>query len=134
MDTRINYIYLNAAYTNDDAIAHLMHDFRETNPEKMHSELLAKRVRYFKETEKGMREMCKIWDDIREDGRKEGKYEGKKEGRYETLLKLLSSKFGSLSSQTQEANENSSIEQLDKLTLSIFNINSIEDVNRILMN
>ena len=60
-------------------------DFSCTNAEDMNYSVLADRVRYFKEDEKGVSTMCKAMEDMRneahEEGRLEGKIEGKIEGR-----------------------------------------------------
>ena len=47
----------------------------------------------------------------------------------ETLLKV---KLGSISRSLEEQLSNTSIEQLDELTVNIFNINSEEDVMKLL--
>ena len=64
-----------------------MHDFSCTNAEDMNYSVLADRVRYFKEDEKGVSTMCKAMEDMRneahEEGRMEGIIEGKIEGRIE---------------------------------------------------
>ena len=43
----------------------LMHDFRETDPDKMIYPMLAKKSRYFKESEEGVAIMCKMMEDMR---------------------------------------------------------------------
>ena len=58
-------IYVNGSYKNDnDPIGKLMHDFRCTNPEDMFYTLLAKPVKYFKETEGGRKDMCKAVEEL----------------------------------------------------------------------
>ncbi len=52
-----------------------MHDFKCTNPNDMYYDLLRERVKYFKEDKRGVKEMCKIWDDIKKEGIQEGKLE-----------------------------------------------------------
>ena len=42
-----------------------MHDFFCTDPDDMHYEELANKVRYFKEDEKGVAAMCKVLEDMR---------------------------------------------------------------------
>lgn len=60
-------IYVNGSYKNDsDPIGKLMHDFRCTNPEDMFYSLLAKQVKYFKETEGGRKDMCKAVEELAE--------------------------------------------------------------------
>ena len=49
-----------------------MHDFFCSDPNDMYSEVLAERVRFFKEDEKGVAAMCKIMEEIRKDGEVQG--------------------------------------------------------------
>ena len=44
-----------------------MHDFYCTDPGKMHYKVLADRVRYFKEDERGVKQLCKAMEDMREE-------------------------------------------------------------------
>ena len=80
-------IYVNSQIKNETELGKLMHDFLCTNAEDMNYSVLADRVRYFKEDEKGVSTMCKAMEDMRneahEEGRLEGKIEGKIEGRIE---------------------------------------------------
>ena len=80
-------IYVNSQIKNETELGKLMHDFSCTNAEDMNYSVLADRVRYFKEDEKGVSTMCKAMEDMRneahEEGRREGKIEGKIEGRIE---------------------------------------------------
>ena len=60
-------IYVNGSYKNDsDPIGKLMHDFRCTSPADMFYSLLAKQVKYFKETEGGRKVMCKAVEELAE--------------------------------------------------------------------
>ncbi|MCC8130196.1 MAG: PD-(D/E)XK nuclease family transposase [Oscillospiraceae bacterium] len=59
-------IYVNGAYTNEDSpIGKLVHDFRCKSPDEMYYEILSDRDRYFKETEGGRDDMCKLMDDFK---------------------------------------------------------------------
>ena len=50
-----------------------MHDFYCTDPKDMNYKILAERVRYFKEDEKGVATMCRVMEDMRnETAREEG--------------------------------------------------------------
>ena len=77
-DTDINYedgkhiLYVNGSYDGDDAIGRLMHDFRCSEAKEMNYQLMAQRTRYLKENEKGVEKMCRISEEIREEGRLEG--------------------------------------------------------------
>lgn len=60
-------IYVNGSYKNDDdPVGKLMHDFRCTSSVDMFYPLLAKQVRYFKETEGGREIMCKAFEELAE--------------------------------------------------------------------
>ena len=48
----------------------LMHDFFCTDPDDMHYKVLADKVRYFKEDEKGVATMCKAMEDMRNEAAK----------------------------------------------------------------
>ncbi|MBQ7919529.1 MAG: PD-(D/E)XK nuclease family transposase, partial [Lachnospiraceae bacterium] len=73
-------LYVNGAYEGDDAVGHLMHDFRCSNTEDMHSDVLRETAKYFKETKEGQRKVCKVWDEIRQEGIDMGKEIGKEIG------------------------------------------------------
>ncbi|MCD7776052.1 MAG: Rpn family recombination-promoting nuclease/putative transposase [Firmicutes bacterium] len=47
------------------ALGRLIHDFKCTAAKDMYYDVLAQRVRYFKETEGGIRQMCKVMEDMR---------------------------------------------------------------------
>ena len=57
-------IYVNGACRDESPLGILMQDFFCTNPEDMHYQVLAERVRYFKENEKGVAAMSKILEDM----------------------------------------------------------------------
>ena len=48
-----------------------MHDFTCINAKDMYYEVLADRVHYFKEDEKGVAEMCELMEDLLDSGKKE---------------------------------------------------------------
>ena len=67
-DDKAHTVYVNAAYSNEEnEIGRLMHDFRETDPKKMHNAILADRVGYFKNDPEGRSIMCKAMEDMRND-------------------------------------------------------------------
>ena len=51
-------IYVNAGKQEDTPLGRLMHDFHCTQADDMHYEVLANRVRHFKENEEGVTTMC----------------------------------------------------------------------------
>ena len=65
-------LYVNGAYRDETPLGKLMHDFSCTNPADMHYELLAERVRFFKENKEGVAIMCKAMEDMRNQTLKEG--------------------------------------------------------------
>ena len=73
-------LYVNGEYRGESDIGRLMHDFNCTRAEDMNFELMAERTRYLKENPKGVSEMCKVMEDMRNEALKEGIKEGKKEG------------------------------------------------------
>ena len=48
-----------------------MHDFYCTDPKDMNYKILAERVRYFKEDEKGVATMCRVMEDMRNETARE---------------------------------------------------------------
>ena len=78
---------LDIEYRDNSDIGRLMHDFNCTNASDMYFDLLAEKTRYLKENPKGVNEMCKVMEDLRNEsyaeGHKEGRAEGRAEGREE---------------------------------------------------
>ena len=58
----------------------LMHDFSCTNANDMYFDVLAKKVRYFKEDERGIEVMCKLMEDMRDQVRIDNAIEMLKDG------------------------------------------------------
>ncbi|MBM6799584.1 hypothetical protein H7U28_12345, partial [Coprobacillus cateniformis] len=69
-----------------------MHDFLCSETSDMHYEFLRKRVSYFKETEGGRKEMCEIWEEIKQEGIIEGEARGEMKGMVKSIQKLMSKK------------------------------------------
>ena len=57
-----------------------MHDFFCIDPNDMYSDVLAERVRFFKEDEKGVATMCKVMEEIYNDGIAIGEVRGEVRG------------------------------------------------------
>lgn len=72
-------LYVNGEYQGDSDIGKLMHDFNCTRAGDMNFELMAERTRYLKEDPKGVSEMCRVMEDMRNESLKEGIKEGMKE-------------------------------------------------------
>lgn len=58
-------LYVNGEYRGDSDIGRLMHDFNCINADDMNFELMADRTRYLKENPEGVKEMCKVMEDMR---------------------------------------------------------------------
>ena len=58
-------IYVNSQVKDQTALGKLMHDFSCINAKDMHYKILADRVRYFKEDEKGVETICKAREEMR---------------------------------------------------------------------
>ena len=77
-------IYVNGSYKDDnDPVGKLMHDFRCLSSVDMFYPVLAKQVKYFKETEGGQKIMCQIFEDLAEKRANERVEEVRKEIRME---------------------------------------------------
>ena len=86
-DTHI--LYVNAKIQDDTELGKLMHDFMCPDPREMNYKVLSDRARYFKETEKGVANMCTVFEEVKEEGREEGLEEGRQEGRRSACRELL---------------------------------------------
>ena len=68
-------IYVNSQIKDESALGMLMHDFSCTDAKDMKYKILADRVRYFKEDEKGVATMCKIMEDMKNEAAKRNSIE-----------------------------------------------------------
>lgn len=78
-------LYVNGEYRGENKLGKLMHDFNCTQASDMNYKLMAERTRYLKENPKGVSEMCRIMEDMRNESLKEGIQEEKKM----TVLRML---------------------------------------------
>ena len=58
-------LYVNGKYRGNDELGKLMHDFLCTDPDDMNYEELAKKARYFKQSDEGGAAMCQMLEDMR---------------------------------------------------------------------
>lgn len=65
-DDGIFIMYVNGEY-RDGEIGRLMHDFNCTDADDMNYKLMAERTRYLKENLEGVRYMCRIMEEMREE-------------------------------------------------------------------
>lgn len=70
-DDEAHIIYVNGQYKGDDPIGDLMHDFHCKKADDMKNKILADRTRYLKESDKGVKHMCRIMEDFAKEERKE---------------------------------------------------------------
>ena len=73
-------IYANSLIQDETELGKLMHDFFCTDPDDMNYKILSERVRYFKESERGVKTMCKMMQELRAEGYNEGWKGGLAEG------------------------------------------------------
>lgn len=93
-------LYVNGEYRGDSALEKLMHDFNCTDAGEMNYELLAQKTRYLKENPKGVSEMCKVMEELRN----ESYAEGRAEGTFATLAGLVRDGLLSIREASQRVN------------------------------
>ncbi len=76
-----NIIYVNSDKQEDTELGRLMHDLHCKDAKDMHSDILSSRVHELKETEEGVREMCKDMEEIYSEGMEKGIERGIESGR-----------------------------------------------------
>lgn len=97
-------LYVNGEYRGDSALGKLMHDFNCTDAGEMNYELLAQKTRYLKENPKGVSEMCKVMEELRNESYAEGREEGRAEGTFATLAGLVRDGLLSIREASQRVN------------------------------
>ena len=76
-------IYVNGSIrTDDSALGKLMSDFYCTKADGMYYKELSDKVRHYKESEEGVKTMCDIWEEVKNEGKIEASIENAK-----TMLK-----------------------------------------------
>ena len=73
-------LYVNGEYQSESPLGHLMHDFFCRDPNDMYSDVLAERVRFFKEDKKGVATMCKVMEELYNEGVAIGEVRGEVRG------------------------------------------------------
>ena len=79
-DDGAHILYVNGEYQSESPLGRLMHDFFCSDPNDMYSDVLAERVRFFKEDKKGVAAMCKVMEEIYNDGIAIGEVRGEVRG------------------------------------------------------
>lgn len=78
-DDKAHIIYVNAEVQDDTPLGRLMQDFMQTKAENINYSVLADRVRYFKETDKGVNSMCRAMEEMRAEAAREAAAKAAKE-------------------------------------------------------
>ena len=107
-------IYVNGEYRGNDAVGRLMHDFFCTRATDMNYSVLADRVSDFKESDKGVSDMCESLDDLMQlrqemfknqginQGRAEGRAEGQSEINALNSILIKAGRFDDLTRATED--------------------------------
>ena len=75
-EDREHIIYVNSKKQEDTELGRLMYDLHCKNAKDMYSDILSSRVYELKETEEGVKEMCKDMEEIYNEGRESGRQLG----------------------------------------------------------
>lgn len=92
-------VYANAAWHGHDELGSLMADFCQSDPDAIRDEMLRKRVQYLKRDPEGVREMCRISEEIYN----EGMLAGIEQGARDKLLENVRSMVKNLRITAQQA-------------------------------
>ena len=109
-------IYVNSQIKDETKLGRLMHDFSCTDAKDMYNKVLADRVRYFKEDERGVDIMCREMEIMRNQAHEEGI----EKGRIMQLIKQVCVKMQKFSSAEEVAND--LVEQDVPLIQKIMNV------------
>ena len=82
-------LYANGSYVGNNEIGRLMADFRATDPKTMFHAPLAERARFYKTTEGGLDTMCKIMEEVRQEGIEIGIQQGQIQGQIASIKTLV---------------------------------------------
>ena len=92
-EDREHIIYVNSKKQEDTELGKRMHDLHCKNAKDIYSDILSSRVYELKETEKGVKEMCKDMEEIYNEGRENGFEAGEQKKAKETVLALAEMKM-----------------------------------------
>ncbi len=88
----LHIIYVNSKIQDDTKLGQLMQDMYCADPHKMNNEVLSNRTKYFKESEEGVRTMCKLMEEYSRErveiAEARGREEGLQVGREESAKKI----------------------------------------------
>ncbi len=86
----IHIIYVNTSYneiSSNSELSYLIHDLKCSRADNMHYQVLADRMRFFKETQEGEHIMSEFTKKLINEGKAEGLAKGKAEGMAEGIAK-----------------------------------------------
>lgn len=72
-------LYVNGKYRGQDAIGKLMEDFSCTDPDQMNYEVLAGKARFYKKDEEGVKHMCKMLEEMKNEAAQEAALDNARE-------------------------------------------------------
>ena len=75
VDNGLHEVYVNTAINDGSKISELMQCFLQTDVNNKNFPKLSKKVHYFKHNEEGIKTMCSISEEFRQEGRQEAKQE-----------------------------------------------------------
>ena len=88
-DDGCNIMYINGDYRGDNPLGKLMHDFSTPNADEMYYDELAKRVRFHKQDEKGVQNMCQVIEEYGDERAAEALKQGAHEKAIEAARNAL---------------------------------------------
>ena len=84
-------LYANAQWRGDDELGSLMADFCQSDPDKIKDSLLRERVQYLKRSDEGREHMCRISEEIYNEGLEQGLEQGARDTLVENVRSLIES-------------------------------------------
>ena len=109
-----HYLYVNGAYRGNDELGALMSDFCQSDPNAIGNKMLADRVRYWKENPEGVRKMCEILEEMRDEAMRKGMEKGMEKGSEQTLLNNVRSLMEGVGWTAQQALDTLRVPESDR--------------------
>ena len=100
----IDYIiYVNSKKQDHTELGKLMHDFYCKSADDMNSDVLAKKVKELKETQKGVDSMCRELEELYNNGIEIGEMRGEMRGQHLANIKSIKNVMANLQKTAEEA-------------------------------
>lgn len=114
-------MFANGSYQEMDEIGMLMKDMNNQDWHTMYNKELARLMRYYKETQEGGSEMCRVLEEVRLEGRKEGCRIGERKGRVKQQIEMTKNLIqeGSLSLESISKVSGLAIEKVKELKQTV---------------